>query len=337
MRQFESARRLKFCERSVRVAVVGAGAIGGFIAGALARAGVDVAVVARGAHLEAIKRNGLRVRGELGDFTVDVPASSDLRELGSFDFILVTLKAHQWDAVLPQFEPFLHTEATIVPMQNGIPFWYFPDRSLHSVDPGGRLRHMFSDDRVLGAVVHASGNIPEPGVVAQMGGKLYPIGEIDGRCSDRVERFSALLIAAGLEAPIEPAIRRALWRKLLGNVSLNPVSALTRSSVAAMIDDPQTRALLRALMEETIAVASAVGCDPQIDAEERIGFASRLGNVKTSMLQDLEAGRTLELDPIVGAVVELAREYGVAATHIETVYALTNRLNAQSHASTSSA
>ncbi|MGZ3518872.1 MAG: ketopantoate reductase family protein [Vulcanimicrobiaceae bacterium] len=316
----------------MRVAVIGAGAIGGFIAGALARSGVDVAVVARGAHLEAIQHGGLQIRSEqLGDFTVDLTAGTDLRELGAFDWIIVTVKAHHWSTVLPQLRPFLDSATTIVPMQNGIPFWYFPDRSLRSVDPDGRLRQTLADSQLIGAVVHASGNVPKPGVVHQMGGKLYPMGELDGRTSERIERLSSTFARAGLDAPIQPSIRREVWRKLLGNVSLNPVSALTHARIRPMLEDPGTHAVIRGLMEETIAVAKAAGCDPEIDAEERIAFASRLANVKTSMLQDLEAGRQLELDPIVGAVVELAHDLGVDATRTSTVYALTKLLGETTH------
>ncbi|HEY8313524.1 MAG TPA: 2-dehydropantoate 2-reductase [Candidatus Baltobacteraceae bacterium] len=312
----------------MRVAVVGAGAIGGFIAGALARSGIDVSVVARGAHLTAIIRDGLRVRSQLGDFSVSIPAAADIRDLGGFDWILVAIKAHQWAAVLPQLAPYAGTPATIVPMQNGLPFWYFPDRSLDSVDPGGLLRRTFADAQLVGAVVHASGDIPQPGVVHQLGGKLYPIGELDGRRSERVAFLAAMFENAGLEAPIQTNIRREVWRKLLGNVSLNPVSALTRATIGPMLEDPDGRALIRAIMQETIATAKAAGCDPEIDAEERIVFASRLAGVKTSMLQDLEARRPLELDPIVGAVVELACELGVDAPRTSAVYALTKLLDA---------
>ncbi|MDQ2871748.1 MAG: 2-dehydropantoate 2-reductase, partial [Candidatus Eremiobacteraeota bacterium] len=302
------------------------------IAGALARSGVDVSVVARGAHLQAIVRDGLRVHSELGDFTVAVPAAADLRELGTFDWIIVTLKAHQWDDVLPQFDGFATTEATLVPMQNGLPFWYFHDRSLNCVDPGGRLRAQFPDDRIVGTVVHASGNVPSPGVVHQSGGRLYPMGELNGCSSERLERLSAMFVRAGLDAPAQPAIRREVWRKLLGNASLNPVSTLTRSTIGAMLDDPDTRALIAEVMRETIAVAKAAGCDPEIEVNERIAFASRLTDVKTSMLQDFEANRPLELDPIVGAVVELAGEFGVDAPRTASVYALAKRLDRASRA-----
>lgn len=311
----------------MRVVVVGAGAIGGFIAGALAKSGTDVAVVARGSHLKALREKGLEVESDLGSFHITLPAVADLRELDPPDVVFASFKAHHWEDALPQFERVARSHTLIVPLQNGVPFWYFPDRSLHSVDPGGRILRTFSYDRIIGAVVHASGNIPSPGVVHQSGGMLYPLGELDGSVTPRVREISGLFEKAGMHAPVEANIRRMVWRKLLGNVSLNPVSALTRSKIGPLLAHPPTRKVVRAIMQETIAIAVATGCDPQIEVEERIGFASRLTDIKTSMLQDLEAGRTLELEPIVGAVVELAGEFGVAAPHVKIVYALTGLLS----------
>lgn len=310
----------------MRVAVVGAGAIGGFVAGALARSGTEVAVVARGEHLRAIRDRGLRIRSELGEFCVELPASSDLRDHGTVDVVLVALKAHQWQPVLEQFAQAAASQTLVVPLQNGLPFWYFPDRSLASVDPGGRLASTFAREQLMGAVVHTSGNVPEPGVVQQMGGRRFLLGELEGGVTPRLQRLCALFERAGLEAPPQENIRREVWRKLLGNVSLNPVSALTRSSIGPMLADPGTRALVAAIMRETAAVARAAGCDPHVDVEDRIAYAARLTGVKTSMLQDVEAGRELELEPIVGAVVELAAGYGLEIPHTRTVYALAKRL-----------
>ena len=311
----------------MRVVVVGAGAIGGFIAGALAKSGAAVAVVARGNHLKALREKGLDVESDIGSFHIALPAVADLRELDPPDVVLTAFKAHQWEDALPQFERVAHSGALIVPLQNGVPFWYFRDRSLRSVDPGGRILRAFSYERIIGAVVHASGNIPRPGVVHQSGGMLYPLGELDGRVTPRVRDISELFEKAGLHAPVQENIRQMVWRKLLGNASLNPVSALTRSEIGPLLGDPPTHDLVRAIMQETIAVAIATGCDPQIDVEERIAFAGRLTDIKTSMLQDLEAGRPLELEPIVGAVIELAGEFGVRAPHLRTVYALASLLS----------
>lgn len=311
----------------MRVVVVGAGAIGGFVAGALAKSGADVAVVARGAHLKALQEHGLEVQSDLGSFHVALPAVADLRDLDPPDVVLATFKAHHWEQALPQFERVARADSLIVPLQNGVPFWYFPKRSLHSVDPGSRVLRTFAYERIIGAVVHSSGNVPRPGTVHQSGGMLYPVGELDGSVTARVRALSALLETAGLRAPIEENIRQIVWRKLLGNASLNPVSTLTRSKIGPMLADAPSRALVRAIMQETVAVAVASGCDPQIDIDERIAFAARLSDVKTSMLQDLEAGRALELEPIVGAVVELAGTFDVAVPHLESVYALTGLLS----------
>ena len=311
----------------MRTAVVGAGAIGGFIAGMLARAGADVALVARGAHLQAIRAHGLRVRSEAGDFTVKIAAANDLRELGEFETVLVVVKAHQLLEVLPQLLPAIKSGATIVPMQNGVPFWYFADRSLAAVDPEGKIREAIPRDQIVGSVVHASGNTPEPGCIEQSGGMKYILGDPDERPSPRADAVATQLAAAKMDAPVTLKIKREVWRKILGNVSLNPVSALTCLTIGRMLADPQTRALIAQLMEETMRVATASGVDVEISIEERINFASRLVDVKTSMLQDAEARRPLELDPIVGAVVELATQFAVRAPTVQTVYTLAKALS----------
>ncbi len=312
----------------MRIAVLGAGAIGGFIAAALARSGGDVCVVARGAHLQAIRRNGLRVRSDLGEFTVPLPAAGDLRDFDSPAFVLLTFKSTQWDSVLPQVRPAVAENATFVTLQNGFPFWYFPDRTLRSVDPHGDIRETIPYRQVIGGVVHASGRIVEPGFVQQSGGVLYPIGEPAGAPSDRLRQLQRALEHAQLDAPIEPDIRKTVWRKILGNLGLNPVSALTRATVRTMLDDAATYALLEAVVEEGLSVARASDVELPFTAQERLTMARHIADVKTSMLQDLEAGRELELDPIVGAVIELAAERNVAVPHTKTLYALTKLLQA---------
>jgi 2-dehydropantoate 2-reductase len=310
----------------LRVAVLGAGAIGGFIAAVLARARNSVALVARGDHLAAIRREGLRIISEVGDFAIEVPAAADLRELGAFEAVLVTVKAHQLSGVLSQLKPAVDSGATIVPLQNGIPFWYFADRTLESVDPGGVIRAAIPRDQTVGAVIHTSGEIVRPGTIRQSGGRNFILGSPDCVPSERVERMSALLASAGMDAPAVPDIRPAVWQKLLGNVALNPVSALTRLTIKPMLDDPATHSLIARLMEETLCVAAAAGVPLEVSVEERITFAARLADVKTSMLQDLEAGRPLELEPIVGAVIEIAEMFEVAVPTVRTVYALTRSL-----------
>lgn len=310
----------------MKLAIFGAGAIGGFIAAALARSGADVSVVARGAHLEAIRSGGLRVSGDLGDFTVDVPASSDLRDFTGLDYVLITIKSQQWEGVLPQFERAAAGNAVFVTLQNGLPFWYSHDRALESVDPGGRILRTLPYERIIGGVVHASGHIARPGFIRQSGGMLYPLGELDGSATQRITDLSQAFQRAGLSAPVEPDIRRNIWRKLVNNLALNPVSALTRATVQSMLGDPPVRALLRAIIEEGLAIARASGVEPGVDADERLTWAEHIADVKTSMLQDLEARRPLELEPIAGAALELARYYGVAVPHTETVYGLTKLL-----------
>ena len=305
------------------IVVVGAGGIGGFIAGALARAGTAVGVVARGPHLEAIRKSGLRIESRLGTFTATVQASADLREFDAPKFVLLTFKSHQWPGLLPQVERAARGGATFVTLQNGMPFWYLRDRALQSVDPDGRIRAAIPAGQIIGGVVHTSGVVVSPGFVRQTGSMLYPIGELDGSTTARVTGLSRVFESAGLDAPVEGDIRRLVWRKLLGNLALNPVSALTGATVRTMLDDPPVRALLLAIIEEGLAVARAAGVDVGVNAEERLEMANHIADVKTSMLQDLEAGKELELEPICGAAIEIARELRVPVPHIETVYALT--------------
>ena len=308
------------------VVVFGAGAIGGFIAGALARSGVPVGVVARGDHLKAIQRHGLRIESVLGRFEARVAASNDLREFDDAAYVLLTFKSHQWHGLLPQFEKAIQSGATIVTLQNGLPFWYERGRALESVDPGGRIRAAIPYEQIIGGVVHTSGSVPQPGCIRQSGNMLYPIGELDGSTSTRITELSDSFERAGMHAPVEPDIRRLVWRKLLGNLALNPISALTRATVLSMLNDPPTRAILRAIIEEGLSVARAAGIEVGVSAEERLNMANHIADVKTSMLQDLEAGKPLELEPICGATIEIAHQYGVPVPHIETVYALTKLL-----------
>jgi 2-dehydropantoate 2-reductase len=308
------------------IVIFGAGAIGGFIAGALARSGADVRVIARGAHLAAIRQNGLQIESVLGNFEARVPAAADLREFEAPAYVLLTFKSHQWDGVLPQLESAVRSGATFVTLQNGLPFWYAHDRTLESVDPGGRIRAAIPYEQIVGGVVHTSGTVPSPGRVRQSGSMLYPMGELDGSQTERISKLSKVFEDAGLHAPIESDIRRLVWRKLLGNLALNPVSALTGATVRAMLNDPPARALLRAIVDEGLAVARAAGVEVGVTADERLEMAMHIADVKTSMLQDLEAGKPLELEPICGATIEIAAQYGVPVPHIETVYALTQLL-----------
>ncbi len=319
----------------MRIAVVGAGGIGGFVAAMLARAGNTVSVVARGAHLAAIRANGLRVTStHFGDLHVVLQADEDLRRLPQVDTIVLCTKAHQTRALLEQFVQGPSRDADILTLQNGLPFWYFPDREVRAVDPDGALRAQLPDTRLIGGVVHASGTLLEPGHVRHEGHFRYPLGEAHGVISDRVQRLAECFRAAGLHAEPENEIRVATWRKLFGNVSLNPVSALTGATVHAMVQDAHTGALLRDIILEARAVAHASGIDVAETVEARMAHIQSVADVKTSMLQDLEAGRELELEPIVGATLELASIFSVPVPRIAALYALT-KLRAQSRSSCS--
>ena len=305
----------------MRIAVVGAGAIGGFIAAALARAGEDVAVVARGEHLDVIVKKGITlVHSDFGPFTARVEASDDLRKLGSFDAILLTFKAHQWSALLPQLAPQAETNATIVTLQNGVPFWFARRPPLESVDPGGAIGAMFADDRIVGGVVHVSGHIAAPGKIHQSGGTRYVFGAPNGGTNGRVEALASQLAWAQLTPHVDENVRQTLWLKLANNVGLNPVSTLHGLTIHAMLENASTRAEVKALMEEALAVGRALGVVEAVDVEARIEYAQRLGDVKTSMLQDKLAGRPMEIEPILGAVIELGERVNVATPRIRDAY-----------------
>ena len=285
-----------------------------------------MAVVARGAHLQAIRRQGLRVGSDLGAFTANVEAADDLRELGDFDVLVCTFKSHQWPGMLPELRPFGDTRATLVTLQNGVPFWFVRDPPLNSVDPGGAIGSLFGDDRVIGGVVHVSGQIVEPGAIRQSGGLRYVFGEPNGGGSLRVEGLVALLRGAGLAAEADAKLRSTLWLKLVNNCGLNAASVLERQTIKPMLADPRSRALVRALMVEALAVGQAMGVVAQADVDARIEYAARLDDVKTSMLQDFEAGRPLETGPILGAAVELAERYGVAVPRLRETLAQLARI-----------
>jgi 2-dehydropantoate 2-reductase len=305
----------------MRIAVVGAGAIGGYIAAVLARAGTNVAVTARGAHLEAIRSNGITVlSSDLGAFTVRVEASDDLRTLGTFDYALLTFKAHQWPGFVPQLAPAVAAGTTIVTLQNGVPFWFRRTPPLRTVDPGGTIGAFIPDARTIGGVVHVSGNIAEPGKIRQSGGGRFILGALDTALEESLARLAAAMRDAGLKPEIEPNIRHFTWLKLINNASLNPVSTIHDLTIHQMLADSVTREEVHQLMLETVAVGRALGVVEDVDLDARMAYARRLTDVKTSMLQDALAHRPLELDPIVGAVVELGEGLGVPVPRMRAVY-----------------
>lgn len=315
----------------MKICIFGAGAVAGLAGARMARGGVEgMSIVARGAHLRAIQANGLTVRDREGSWTVDIPATDDTASLGVQDVVVLGLKAHTVSAALDQIRPLVGPETTIVPTINGIPWWYFhalpgdwPKRNLDSVDPGGRIWRALGPEKALGCVVYVASNIPEPGVIEHNNGRTYIVGEPNGSRSARAERIAALFAAGELESPISENIRGEVWSKLWGNLSGNPISVLCEILCDALVRDEGLRRLVRGMMTEAHAVSKASGVDIEIDIDYRLGLFERLGPVKTSMLQDFQAGKTIELDALLGAVCELGRLGGVETPRCDAVYALT--------------
>jgi 2-dehydropantoate 2-reductase len=298
----------------MRTAVVGAGAIGAYVGAALARGGADVHLVARGANLEAMRRDGIRVLSPRGDFAARPPATEDPREIGPVDVVFLGLKAHGYATAGPLLEPLMDDHTAVVAAQNGIPWWYFHGvdgrfggRRIETVDPGGAVTRVIAPRRAIGCVVYAGTELEAPGVVRHLEGTRFTIGEPDGTASERCRRFSEAMIAGGLKCPVETTeLRNEVWVKLMGNVSFNPLSALTHATIAGICRYRPTRELVETMMHETMAVARAVGAEPGVSVERRLAGGEKVGEHRTSTLQDLHAGKPLELGPIIDAVVELA-------------------------------
>ena len=320
----------------MRFAVVGAGAIGAFAGALLSRAGEDVTLIARGAHLQAMQEHGVRVRGSLGEFTARPAATDDPARVGPVDAILLTMKAHSLTEMAPRIGPLVGPDTSVVSMQNGIPWWYFyrhggewEGTTVESVDPGGVVSASIDPARVIGCVVYPSTIVTEPGVVEHREGTRFAIGEPDGEKTVRCRMIADAFIKAGLRCPIRGNIRHDMWVKLMGSVAFNPISALTRATLIELVQCRETRALSAAIMAEAEAVALGLGIDLGVSIEQRLDGAEKVGAHKTSMLQDVEAGRPLELEAIVGAVVELGRKTGVAMPSTEAVYACVKLLDSQ--------
>lgn len=320
----------------MRVAIVGAGATGGFLGARLAQAGEDVTLIARGAHLAAMRERGLTVLGADGEFTAHPRCTDDLEAVRTAEVVFVTVKAHQLVAVAPQLGSVLAPGATLVSAQNGIPWWYFHREGgrldgevLEAVDPGGLISRSISMEQVVGCIVYPATELSEPGVVRHVEGTRLTIGEPDGSRSERCEAISAALGRAGLKGPISARIRQELWLKLLGNATLNPVSALTGATLARMATGEESRALIGELMAEVESVARALGIDVQISIDKRLDGAREVGEHKTSMLQDVEAGKPIEIDALVGSVVELGRRLAVPTPRLDVIYRLGRLLNSR--------
>jgi len=313
----------------VKVCIVGAGAIGGLIASGLARAGHEVSLVARGAHLEALRAKGLAFLAGGKREVFRLPASDDPSELGAQELVFLCVKTPSIAEVLPRTKALLGRDTVVVPAINGLPWWYFykeggklDGQPVACLDPAGTLFQALDPGRILGCVVHAAAQAPEPGVVRHTAGRELLIGEPDRTRSARAERVVALMNAAGFDAKLAADIRVEIWLKLTGNLSYNPVAALALAHMDDIHGNPGLLALIRSLIEETMRVAEAYGVRVPITVDERIAIAKKLAGAKISMHQDVEKRRPLEVDAIVGAVVELARRAGVATPMIDAVHAL---------------
>ncbi|MCO8145662.1 2-dehydropantoate 2-reductase [Rhodovulum tesquicola] len=315
----------------MKICVFGAGAIGGYMGAKLAQAGAEVSLVARGPHLAAMKDRGLRlIEEETGtDVTVPVNASDNAADLGVQDYVVVTLKAHSVPPVVEKMKPLIGEHTTIVSGVNGVPWWYFhkiggplEGTRLASVDPGDAQWNGFGPDRVLGCVVYPAAEVIEPGVVKHIEGNRFSLGEPDGSKSERAVRLSEALAAAGLKAPVRPKLRDEIWVKLWGNLSFNPISALTHATLDVLCTDPGTRAVARNMMLEAQEIAEKLGVKFPIDVDRRIEGGAAVGAHRTSMLQDLDMSRPMEIDALVGSVQELGRVTGTPTPTIDAVLAL---------------
>jgi len=313
----------------MKVCIFGAGAIGGYMGVKLAKAGADVSLVARGPHLVAMQEKGLTLIEEGETTTVPVTASDDPAALGVQDYVIVTLKAHSVPPVVSKMAPLIGLNTTIVSGVNGVPWWYFhklegvhEGTRLDIVDPGNAQWDGFGPDRVLGCVVYPAAEVIEPGVIKHIEGNRFSLGEPDGSKSDRAQALSKILANAGLKAPVRPKLRDEIWVKLWGNLSFNPISALTRATLDVLCTDEGTRAVARNMMVEAQEIAERLGVKFPIDVDRRIAGGAAVGAHRTSMLQDLDQGRPMEIDALVASVQELGRVTGVPTPTIDTVLGL---------------
>jgi 2-dehydropantoate 2-reductase len=315
----------------MKICVYGAGAVGGLIAAWLTRSGHQVSVVARGAHLEAIRRDGLRVRErESGKVeTFSVRADADPAVLGPQDYVIVAVKGQNLTEVAVHISKLLNEKTTVVTAMNGVPWWFFSrlkfangDGRLESLDPEGKLAGAMPTERIVGCVVHLAASTPEPGLISHNMGRKLIIGEPGGNNTARTSGLADALRKAGFDVVVSQFIEKDFWVKLLGNVSFNPVSALTGSTADRLIADGQVKAYMVEIMREVLAIGRAVGVDADIDPEARIDMARALGKFKTSMLQDMEAGKPLEIDGLLAGTLEIARKAGVRAPYTESLFGL---------------
>ena len=312
----------------MKVCVFGAGAIGGYLGVCLARSGAEVSLVARGPHLEAMRASGLRLQYDGEEHVAHLRCTDNAAELGEQDYLIIGLKAHQIDGAVDAMLPLLGSSTSIVTASNGIPYWYFHGderlSSVHfrSIDPGGRQWDTLGPERAIGCVVFPAAEVVAPGVIRHEHGRKFPIGEPGGQKSPRLERLHEAMVAGGLDAPIREDIRDEIWLKLCGNLCFNPISALTLATIDIIASEPGTRAICRAMMLEAKAIGDYLGLHLRVDIERRIDGAGALGSHKMSMLQDLERGRSMEVEPLVGVVQELGLYTGIPTPTTDVVLAL---------------
>jgi 2-dehydropantoate 2-reductase len=310
----------------VRFTVAGAGAIGAYVGAALARGGADVTLIARGEHLRAMRERGVRVLSPRGDFEAHPEATDDFAAIADADAVFVGLKAYSLPELAPVIGAHLRPGAAVIAAQNGLPWWYFSRHGgpldgtvVEAVDPGGAVSAAIPPESVVGCVVYCATEIVEPGVIRHLEGTRYSIGEPDRSVSERCEAISAAFKAGGLKSPIDANLRDQIWLKLIGNAAFNPISVLTRATLGQLGEVPEMRALLRALLEEGAAVAEALGASIPVSLDRRLEAGFEVGGHKTSMLQDFEAGKPLELACMTGAVIELAARAGVEVPRLQAV------------------
>ena len=319
----------------MKIAIIGVGAIGGYVGTRLALAGEDVTFIARGANLNALRTQGIRLRGAHGteEWVPQVKATDNYTSVGAQDVVILAMKANQLEAIVDDVPKLFGRDTVLIPMQNGIPYWYFYGQTgkfagtrIGSVDPSGTIYDKLGGERVLGCVVYPAAELIAPGVIQHVEGNRFPLGELDGSSSERVVRVAEVFIKAGMKAPVLSDIRSEIWLKLWGNLTFNPISALSRATLAGICQYGPSRAIAAAMMGEAQTVASKLGVTFRVPLEKRIAGAESVGHHKTSMLQDVEASRPLEIDALLGSVVELARLTDTSTPHIDTVFALTKLL-----------
>ncbi|MDE1182425.1 2-dehydropantoate 2-reductase [Paraburkholderia sp.] len=313
----------------MKICIYGAGAIGAYMGAQLATGGAEVSFVARGPHLAAMQRNGVRLLTDEGERVINLRCASNPADLGPQDYVIIALKAHSVPGVVDSMQPLLGPETAVVTAVNGIPYWYFYQHggefagtTLDSIDPGGKQWRDLGPERAIGCVLYPAAEIVEPGVIRHVYGKKFPIGEPNGETTPRIQALHDAMVAGGLEAPIRDNIRDEIWLKLWGNLCLNPISALTHATLDVITSNVGTRDVARTMMSEAKSVADRFGVHFRVDIERRIDGAGAVGAHKTSMLQDLEAGRPMEIDPLLTVVQEMARLVGHPTPTIDTVLAL---------------